>query len=185
MYLFQVKLHRLNRLQEVAMLATVPQAASLHPRRRRPGSIRSSSLDGYDQTPAARPNGPVAAHSRTHRQHHQAHSRRRDDPRVATLPFFRVQPGAGDPAAAAPAKTYDILQSGTTGGAGRRSTRTCCRRRSRRSAARWERSAFSASGGTQFGWAQKEQAWSRRFGSSQKPSAGCGSALRLPCPTRT
>jgi hypothetical protein len=113
LYLFESKLYHLNRLQEVALLATVPRRhryiidadAHYNPlvvvdgydRNYRTEDERTEWLQFYEAL-ADRIIKPTLAPS--------------DDPRVTTLPFFGFAPDLVVPSAAAPPKAYDVLHVG-------------------------------------------------------------------------
>jgi hypothetical protein len=112
-YLFESKLYRAKKLQEVALLANIPREhryildadSRFHPfvildgydRSHRDEGERAEWLDYYDSL-TDRIIKPTLAPS--------------DDPRVTTLPFFGFDPGLIVPPEAAPAKRYDILHVG-------------------------------------------------------------------------
>lgn len=112
-YLFESKLYRINRLQEVNMLSSIPRQHRYildADARYNPFIV----VDGYDQnyrSPAERDEWlrfydaladniikPTIAPS--------------SDRRVTTLPFFGFDPGLVTPASKAPEKVYDILHVG-------------------------------------------------------------------------
>jgi hypothetical protein len=112
-YVFESELYRLNRLREVAMLATIP---------RRHRYILDADakynpmivVDGYDR------NHLNEDDRANWLQFYDALSGRifkstiapSDDPRVTTLPFFGFDPTLVVPSASAPPKQYDILYVG-------------------------------------------------------------------------
>lgn len=112
-YLFESKLYRINRLQEVNMLCSIPRRHRYildADARYNPFIV----VDGYDQN----------YRSEAERLHWlQFYDALGDniikptlspssDPRVTSLPFFGFNPALVTPASAAPVKAYDILHVG-------------------------------------------------------------------------
>jgi hypothetical protein len=112
-YVFESKLYRVNRLQEVAMLAAFPrQHRYILDADARYGPL--VVVDGYDR------NYKDEDERTEWLQHYDALAGQiiqpslapSGDPRVRTLPFFGFNPALVTPAAACPPKTYDILYVG-------------------------------------------------------------------------
>lgn len=112
-YLFESKLYRVPRLQEVTLLASIPR----HHRYVLDADARFGPFliwDGYDRSHRD------VAEQADWRQFYDALSDRiikptleaSDDPRVTTLPFFGFDPALVVPPAESPPKLYDILHVG-------------------------------------------------------------------------
>jgi hypothetical protein len=112
-YVFESKLYRVNRLQEVAMLGSFPRQHRYvldADARYKPMIV----VDGYDRN-------YLNEDERAEWLHHydalagriiQPSLEQSRDPRVKTLPFFGFNPDLVAPAAGAPHKKYDILYVG-------------------------------------------------------------------------
>jgi len=112
-YLFESKLYRVNRLQEVGLLATIPR----HHRYILDADARYNPLvvvDGYDQNYRSEDERTewLQFYNALTDQILKPTLAPSDDPRVTTLPFFGFDPDLVLSPEASPPKTYDILHVG-------------------------------------------------------------------------
>jgi hypothetical protein len=112
-YVFESKLYRVNRLQEVAMLASFPREHRYvldADARYKPMTV----VDGYDRNYLDEDERAewLGHYDALAGQIIQPTLEASDDPRVVTLPFFGFNPDLVTPGEAAPPKKYDILYVG-------------------------------------------------------------------------
>ena len=126
-YVFESELYRINRLQEVALLATIPRQHRYifdSDGRYNPLIV----VDGYDRNfhDGGRANG-VAGVLRCHRRPgDQADARAVRRSQGDELPFFGFNPDLVMSPESAPPKATTSCMSGIIGGGGRTSRRSCC-----------------------------------------------------------